>query len=368
MPLPKGLAASETRHIPLQSHGARFVETLDMNPVSIFVPQSKKELRNFVRFHFDPEHAQTLAESFSRGIDPAQPVPVIMKLATPNQVDGVVYTYILIAGFHRQRAILRNGYESYAYDLYEFGVDGVSQAKAITTFQLKENDKMPSMRCKKDEIINATASLVSQGLLENNEVEIQAYIDDVASNYKKQSRTAMARKVIKQCGSYQDYVTFDFKQCQSFLGQYRNYESGTVVYQTGWEFDETREKRGATVLGGYEIKAIPTAAEYFLMQGQESYFIGHTPMPKNGETADEARQRIYDQMKLTEAAMIKAVRFYDENGRFPWDLEAWMAQDNLNGEEGFLKYDYETMWNNFKSRYPKFVGWFRRKTVLKQVV
>jgi len=163
-------------------------------------------------------------------------------------------------------------------------------------------------------------------------------------------------------------VTFDFKQCQDFLSQIRNYETGTPAYYTGWEFDDVREKRGATVLGGYEIKAIPTAAEYFLMQGQESYFIGHTPMPKNGETADEARQRIYDQMKLTEAAMIKAVRFYDEYGRFPWDLEAWMAQDNLNGETGFLKYDYKTMWNNFKLRYPKVAGWFRRKTVLRQVV
>lgn len=323
---------------PIVAAGSQLVDTIEIDPRDVYIPLLKEGVaRNAVRTKLDQEHIMALEASLSKEVETNQPVPAVMRYDRPRVIDGRTYKYELVFGFHRQYAILRCSFELYVYDVYKFGTDGVPFLKSFRTLQLVENDKLPSKDSKGDEIANIIMELIEVGELENNEVAIREYVEDVAAHKHGRTKTSIINKVVNNSGAYRDITTFTFDQVKSFLSNSDNYLDDQTEYKTKFEYDLAREKRGATVLSGYEIEFIPQAMKHFLKDGSESYFNLHVKPPKEGKTVRDVRRDMMKNIDDIEKSILAAADFYRENNRFPWTLESFLPQDNKNGEDRFIK-------------------------------
>ena len=323
---------------PLVATGSRLVDTIEIDPRDVYIPLLKEGVaRNAVRAKLDQEHILQMQGSLGRQVDPSQPVPGVWRYERPKVIDGKAYKYELVFGFHRQYAILKCMFESYVYDVYKFGVDGVPFHTSIRTLQLVENDKLPSKSSFPDEIANIIMELIEVGELENTEDVIREYVEEVAAHKHGNTKTSIINKVMNNSGAYRDITTYTFDQAKAFLGNSNNYGNDQSEYATKFEYDVARQKRGATVLSGYEIEFIPQAMKHYSKDGSESYFNLHVKPPKEGKTVQDARNDMIRNIRVIEKSILDAADFYKENGRFPWTLENFLPQDNKDGEDKFIK-------------------------------
>jgi hypothetical protein len=328
-----------TRKFILAS-GSRWVETIEINPNDVYIPLGKEGIaRNAVRTKLDDQHILALTGSFQNEIDPSQPVPIVVKYETPKIFNGKVYLYELVCGFHRQYAILNCGFESYVYDLYEFGVDGVPYTRAIRTLQLVENDGLPKKNSQASEIENVIMELIERKELGNNESDIRAYLDEVAAHKHHATKTSIVKRVLNNTGGYRDVTTYNFDQVEAYLLNLGNYQSSSNEYKVKFEYDVARGKRGASILESYEIELIPQAMKYFAKDGSETYFNMHVKAPSAGKSVDDSRYKMLESIRKVEESILVTADFYKKHGRFPWTLENWLPQDNKNGETSFIPVD-----------------------------
>lgn len=323
---------------PIVATGSQLVDTIEIDPRDVYIPLLREGVaRNAVRTKLDQEHILALQGSLDKEVDPSQPVPGVMRYERPKVIDGKTYKYELVFGFHRQYAILKCMFESYVYDVYKFGVDGVPFLKSIRTLQLVENDKLPAKNSKGDEIANIIMELIEVGELENTEDAIREYVEEVAAHKHGNTKTAIINKVLNNSGAYRDITTYTFDQAQAFLNNSCNYDDNQSEYKTKFEFDVVRKKRGATVLSGYEIEFIPQAMKHYSKDGSESYFNLHVKPPKEGKTVRDVRKDMIQNINAIEQSILDAAEFYRKHNRFPWTLENFLPQDNKNGEDKFIK-------------------------------
>lgn len=323
---------------PIVATGSQLVDTIEIDPRDVYIPLLREGVaRNAVRTKLDQEHILQLQGSLDKEVDPSQPVPGVMRYERPKVIDGKTYKYELVFGFHRQYAILKCMFELYVYDVYKFGVDGVPFLKSIRTLQLVENDKLPSKSSFPDEIANIIMELIEVGELENTEDAIREYVEEVAAHKHGNTKTSIINKVLNNSGAYRDITTYTFDQAKAFLGNVSNYDVGESEYTTKFEYDVARQKRGATVLSGYEIEFIPQAMQHFLKDGSESYFNLHVKPPKDGVTVRDVRGKMIKNILNIEKSILASVKFYEKNGRWPWTLENFFPQDNKAGEDKFIE-------------------------------
>lgn len=324
---------------PIVTAGSRLVETISLNPSDVYIPLSSEGIaRNAVRTKIDQEHILAIAASMEKGIDTSEPVPIILKYAKPKVIGGKTYLYELIAGYHRQYAILKNMYVEYVYDVYEFGINGVSSLRSIRTLQLVENDKLPSKTSNMDEVVNTICELIEKNELASDEDSVREYVEEVCSNTHGRTKTAIVNRVLNNTGGYRDITTFTFDQVKAYLSNPDNYDSDQPEYVTKFEGDLARGKKGAVIQSGYENEFIPTAMKHFAKDKSETYFTMHIApkMFKQDSDINKHRKDMLKSCKAMEDAILKVAEFHKENGRFPWSYEAWLAQDNKNGETKFI--------------------------------
>lgn len=323
---------------PIVATGSQLVDTIELDPRDVYIPLLREGVaRNAVRTKLDQEHIMALQGSLDKEVDPSQPVPGVMRYERPKVIDGKTYKYELVFGFHRQYAILKCTFESYVYDVYKFGVDGVPFLKSIRTLQLVENDKLPSKNSYPDEIANIIMELIEVGELENTEEAIREYVEEVAAHKHGKTKTSIVNKVLNNSNGYRDITIYNFDQVKAFLGNSGNYDNDQSEYKTKFEYDVLRQKRGATVLSGYEIEFIPQAMKHFKKDGSESYFNLHVKSPKEGKTVRELRKDMLKNIDDIEKSILAVAEFYRNHNRFPWTLENFLPQDNKNGEDKFIK-------------------------------
>jgi hypothetical protein len=248
----------------------------------------------------------------------------------PQVIDGVSYDYELIAGNHRFEALENIGQKSWYFAVYELAVDGISYSKSRMFFQLIENNHDPRKSSTMADIINATSWLVGRGELAADEKSVKEFIDETCFNKAATSRGQIVAAVLQLNGISQSIVTYTTKGAANFIAK-------STDYTNCGKLDKKRNKHGWTVKEGYEYEFIMSAVKKFAQTGKESYFVCHTKAPTETMTLEDKRQKMKDTFGTLEDSLITVVDFYNKKGRFPWEVEGFMAQDHDKEEKGVVK-------------------------------
>lgn len=314
---------------PMISKGAKFITNELITLSEIYVPPMAD---NPVRCKGkDPLNISRLAAVLSRiGIDYSKMPPVVYKKSFIK--DGKHYKYVLVAGNHRFEAFEQCGFKEWIFSVYEFAHAGYSFEESLYNFQLLENNHYPQLESSEDDVVNMISRLIDRGsrLVNNDEDSIRAYVDDVCSNKHHQTKGSIVRRVIRQCGAYQDVVTYTAADTFKWLRE-------NTDYTYAGEYDKKRKKYGWTVLEGYEYEYVINAVRKFAETGKESYFVCHTKAPTERYGLDEKRLKMKEAFNSLEDALVEVFNFYQETGRFPWDTEGYLPQNHLTKEDEIIK-------------------------------
>src|SRR5210317_365842 len=199
------------------SPGSKYVETKKIPLDKIYVPQSVKgSTVNRVRYKgLNSNHINKLAESLAKGIDYSKPLRIVVKKT--QWVDGVYYEYELIAGAHRFEAKRKNKFTEWLFDVYETGVEGVSNAKAVASLQIRENDKAPEQPNSAEDLINLLGYLIKMKELDNTEDAIKDYLYENTNHLHSATLAKVIRQTVTRNGAYQDIKTYPAEQLVSML-------------------------------------------------------------------------------------------------------------------------------------------------------
>lgn len=314
------------------SPGSKYVETKIIQLDDIYVPQSVKGTTvNRVRFNGpNQNHINKLAESFAKGIDYSKPLPIVVKKS--QWVEGKYYEYELVAGAHRFEAKRKNNTKEWLFDVYETGVDGVSNTKAIASLQIRENDHTPEQPNSADDLINLLSYLIKVKELKNTEDSIRDYLYENTNNLHSATLAKVVRQTVTRNGAYQDIKTYPAEQLVSLLQT--NPEKRDYFW--GGNYDYERKMFGWTVLEGYEYEYITNALKKLDETDKGSYFICHTKAPTDKKDLKTRRKSQIDAFAQLERGIEKACKFKKKHGKWPWHIETFLGQDIKNKEKQFL--------------------------------
>jgi len=135
----------------------------------------------------------------------------------------------------------------------------------------------------------------------------------------------IVRRAVSANGSYQDVMTWSITEVKDFTESKTNY---TVAGKK----DDNRDKYGWSVLEGYEYEYLTNALRKFKETDKESYFICHTLAPTDKETLNQKRNKMISAFEYLEDAIVKAYKFYQKVGTWPWAIEGFLPQDKKNAE------------------------------------
>lgn len=326
------LEKSKLTRTLIVSPGSKYVETKKIPLDKIYVPQNVKGTTvNRARYKgLNSNHINKLAESFAKGIDYSKPLPIVVK--KPQWVDGVYYEYELIAGAHRFEAKRKNKFTEWLFDVYETGVDGVSNAKAVASLQIRENDHTPEQPNSAEDLINLLSYLINVKELENTEDAIKDYLYENTNHLHSSTLAKVIRQTVTRNGAYQDIKTYPAEQLVSMLQG--NPEKRD--YAWGGSYDHNRDMFGWTVLEGYEYEYITNALKKLDETGKGSYFLCHTKAPTEKKDLKTRRISQINAIGQLERGIEKAYKFKQETGKWPWHIESFLGQDVKNKEKQFL--------------------------------
>jgi hypothetical protein len=277
----------------------------------------------------DVNHVHVLSQSFANGINYSKMPPAVYKKS--QIVDGRHYEYVLGAGIHRFDAIELNGYKKWIFGVYEFAQNGYSFEDSFVTFQNLENNHEPQKESSEEDVANSVSRLIAHGskLVNNTEESIREYVDMVCSNKHWQTRGKIVKQVIRNCGAYQDIVTYTAKDAFKWI-------TNNTDYTYAGNLDKKRKQYGWTVLEGYEYEYVVNAAKKYAETGKESYFICHTKPPTEKMTLDDKRTNMVEKFEQLDDAFIECFKFYQENNRFPWTPKEFLPQNHKTKEKTLI--------------------------------
>jgi hypothetical protein len=308
---------------PIQSIGTRHIGRDIVELARIYVPpMADNPVRKKGK---DINNVQSLTISLMNGCDYNLQPPVVRPCK--RVIDGVRYDFELVCGNHRFEALQANGYDRWIFDIHEFALDGLSYEDSLFSFQLEENDHAPRLTSSVADVVNIISRMITNNskLVENDEKSIAQYVDTHCKNMHHQTRGKIVRGVMAANGTYQDVVTYTAKDVKSWVNK-------NTSMKIGGEYDARRKKHGWSVLEGYEYEYLMNATRKFAETGKESYFICHTKAPTAQESLDFKRNKIIEKFELLESCLVDVFEFYQENGRFPWDVQGFLPADKVREE------------------------------------
>lgn len=269
----------------------------------------------------DPNQVQLLMDSLSNGIYYDRKPPIVRY--NPREIDGVIYKYELICGHHRLEAMKRLGYDRWVFWIYEICLDGYSLDDCRITLQLQENDHPAALSSSADDAAGAIIWLITHGsrLVENTEQSIRDYVDTYCKNMNGNKKGKVVKQVMARLGTYRRIVTFTADDAFTWI------EKNTDYTKAG-EYDSKRKKYGWSVLESYEYEQLFNAMRKFAETGKESYFICRTKAPTKKADLNTRRNGIINEFGTLEDCLLETFKFYQEKGRFPWSVEAFIPQDS----------------------------------------
>ncbi len=315
------------KSIVIQSKGSKLVDYKIIDLDRIYAPPATD--RNKARAEgLDETNVQDLEQSLPQGINYGEKPMVVRK--NSQVIDGESYDWELICGHHRFEALTNLGQSCYYFAIYEFGTDGVKTFKAILDFQLKENNPLPRKASSEIDVINAGSRLIHEKLLKNDDESVREWVNSVCSNKANITKGKIIAAILQANGASQDITTFTTKGAYNWIKKNTNYTIAGKI-------DKNRNKHGWTVKEGYEYEYIMNAVKKFAQTGKESYFVCHTKAPTATMSLQDKREKMLETFQNLEDSLVRVVDFYNEEGRFPWEVEGHMAQDHSKQEKGVVK-------------------------------
>lgn len=306
------------------SPGVKFIQRIAIKLGLIYVPpmsdnpvrKKGKDLRNI----------QKLTKSLANGINYSKMPLVVRKCA--RVVDGVHYDYELVCGNHRFEALTALGQLEWIFDVYEFALDGISYEDSVRTFQLQENDHEPQLESSIEDVVNVISRLIDRGskLVDNTEASITSYVTRFCPNMHWQTQSKVVRAVVAACGAWQDIVTYTPKDIERWVNRNTN-------LSIQGNYDKYRDKFGWSCLSGYEYETMFNMIKKFAEFKKESYVICHTKAPSKDRTLEDRRNDIISKFDSLNQSLVEVVKFYNENKKFPWEIEGFLPQDRKKPEK-----------------------------------
>ena len=323
----KSLEISKVTRVLIQSPGSKWEAIRHISLDKIYIPKSAKdETINKARGKkgLKRGHIGKLKISLvENGIDYNKP---LMIVARKHQiVDGHVYDYELIAGYHRYTALSESQIDSWLFDEYSFGYDGYSESYAKKILQIRENDHSPELPNQEDDLVNLIGEMIDSKDIDNTEDSISEFLDEHCTHMHHMTKGKIIRRAVSANGSYVDVMTWSITEVKDFTDTKTNY---TVAGNK----DDKRDKYGWSVLEGYEYEYLTNALRKFKETDKESYYLCHTKAPTDKETLNQKRNKMIGAFFNLEEAIIKAYKFYQKNKRWPWAIEGFLPQDKKNAE------------------------------------
>ena len=133
----------------------------------------------------------------SRGVIYSMPLPVVEKLQTPLISSGKKYYYKLIDGNNRYKAFLENKYNEWVFDVVKIGTDSIPYKLALHTFAQIRNDHAHAEPHKPEDVVKAAGELISEGLLDSDELAITEWVYACCKNMRTQTKNQIVQQIIK---------------------------------------------------------------------------------------------------------------------------------------------------------------------------
>lgn len=309
-----------------------YVDTIKLSIDDIYIPKEVKGTGNNVtRISLDQTNIQSLQQAL-KNPDWSLPLIVVKRIPGGLTVDGKTYRYQLVAGYHRLTALIRNQELSWMFDVYEF-----KNEEEELDFQALENDHAPRKPIDLNGLVNYLSYKVNKGMIKNDKQSMICELKKFKNVHHK-TKTAAVNRACSKFGAYTDVVIRDFEEVKRFIENPNNYD-GEQPYTHSGKIDRHRNSHGWSVKEGYEYEYLMNAIKSFNEDGLPSYFVNHVKEPTDKLSLKDRRDNMLNTYATLENALIKTFEYYKKNGKFPWRVESFLPQNNVEGqvETTFIK-------------------------------
>ena len=254
-------------------------ETIPLNFNDIYIDDDED---NLVREHgVTPAHIEDLRMSFGQGVDLTQVPPCVIK----RKADGVDKPYELVYGFGRSFALMELGQKQWYFTEIEADEDAIDDVRAV------ENEPLPKLNNKEQDLKAYLVKKVRKGILKNDEDAIKKKLNQVAQHRKQQSKDRIIQWVLEDCGTPQKYSFYNKSKAQVWLDNHskKNYVIGGL--------DIVKDQYGFLVKEGYQYRFVVNAIRNYADTGRHSYCIAHMGAPTQNSTIPDKRIKFRDELE-----------------------------------------------------------------------
>lgn len=254
-------------------------ETIPLNFNEIYIDDDED---NLVREHgVTPAHIEDLRMSFGQGVDLTQVPPCVIK----RKADGVDRPYELVYGFGRSFALMELGQKRWYFTEIEADEDAIDDVRAV------ENEPLPKLNNKEQDLKAYLVKKVRKGILKNDEDAIKKKLNQVAHHRKQQSKDRIIQWVLEDCGTPQKYSFYNKSKAQVWLdnNSKNNYVIGGL--------DIIKDQYGFLVKEGYQYRFVVNAIRNFADTGRHSYCIAHMGAPTQNSTIPDKRIKFREELE-----------------------------------------------------------------------
>jgi len=299
-----------------------------INPEDIYRPTSdEKGINNPTRLRTDEDKVKEYQEWVDNP-SAGHPIPTIKKCY--RVINGKVYLWELVDGFHRHTAMERQHTPKYWFR--EVDHTNLKSGEIIGS-QLKQNDHASHVKLGIKGIANALSTLIQDGhfgkIEDITDTMLRNYLDKYLKRVRRDTIDGGIRKALKQNGVPTDVNVLDDKEKKDFVHTNGNYKLKGIL-------DKNRNAFGWDCLEGYEDRKVSKAIKQFRKEGKPSYFLCQVQVPEGNDTVQDKRTSMSEKFSELEKDILHAADAI-RAGEKPFWVENYFPQDNTQREKNWIK-------------------------------
>jgi hypothetical protein len=298
-----------------------------LSPEDIFRPTSdEKGINNPTRLRTDED----TIKSYQEWIDnPSAGYPIPTIKPCYRNINGKIYLWELVDGFHRHTAMERQHTPKYWFREVDHTNLEISD---IIGSQLKQNDHPDHVKLGIKGIANALSTLIQKnafGKKENiTDTMLRTYLNKHLKKVRSKTIEGAIRKTLKLNGVPTDVNVLDDKEKTEFVNTNGN-------YKLKGNLDKNKNAFGWDCLEGYEDRKVAKAIKQFRKEGKPSYFLCQVQVPEGNNTVAEKRESMLERFLELEKDILHAADAI-RAGQKPFWVENYFPQDNQKKEKDWI--------------------------------
>lgn len=298
-----------------------------INPEDIYRPTSdEKGINNPTRLRTDEDKVKSYQEWIDNP-SAGHPIPTIKKCY--RVIDGTVYLWELVDGFHRHTAMERQHTPKYWFR--EVDHTNLNKSQIIGS-QLKQNDHPDHVKLGIKGISNALSTLIQDGefgkIEDITDTMLRKYLNKYLKKVRNKTIEGGIRNALKQNGVPTDVNVLDKKEKEDFVNTNGDYKLMGKV-------DKNRNAFGWDCLEGYEDRKVAKAIKQFRAEGKPSYFLCQVHVPEGNDTVKDKRLSMIDKFSSLELDILCAAKAIKDGKKVFW-VENFFPQDNIKREKDWI--------------------------------